>query len=50
MPDFEYIRRELLRDGVNKKLLWTEYVVTCNQNGTEPLMYSQFCYYIQQEE
>ena len=50
MPDFEYIRRELLRNGVNKKLLWTEYVATCNQNGTEPLMYSQFCYYIQQEE
>ena len=25
MPDFEYIRRELLRNGVNKKLLWTEY-------------------------
>ena len=50
MPDFEYIRRELLRNGVNKKLLWTEYVATCRQNGTEPLMYSQFCYYIQQEE
>ena len=50
MPDFEYIRRELLRNGVNKKLLWTEYVATCHQNGTEPLMYSQFCYYIQQEE
>ena len=50
MPDFEYIRRELLRNGVNKKLLWTEYVATCNQNGTEPLMYSQFCYYIQQDE
>ena len=40
MPDFEYIRRELLRNGVNKKLLWTEYVATCRQNGTEPLMYS----------
>ena len=50
MPDFEYIRRELLRNGVNKKLLWTEYVATCRQNGTEPLMYSQFCYHIQQEE
>ena len=24
MPDFEYIRKELLRNGVNKKLLWTE--------------------------
>jgi hypothetical protein len=24
MPDYEYIRKELLRNGVNKKLLWTE--------------------------
>ncbi|RFU94289.1 hypothetical protein DYP60_09955 [Sphaerochaeta halotolerans] len=23
MPDYEYIRKELLRNGVNKKLLWT---------------------------
>ena len=50
MPDFDYIRRELLRNGVNKKLLWTEYLENCRQNGCEPLMYSQFCYYIQQDE
>ena len=50
MPDFDYIRRELLRNGVNKKLLWTEYLETCRQSGGEPLMYSQFCYYIQQDE
>ena len=50
MPDFEYIRRELLRNGVNKKLLWTEYLEECRQNGDDPLMYSQFCYYIQQDE
>lgn len=50
MPDFEYIHKELLRNGVNKKLLWTEYVEMCRQRGTEPLMYSQFCYYIQQDE
>ena len=24
MPDFDYIRKELLRNGVNKKLLWTD--------------------------
>ena len=24
MPDFAYIRKELLRNGVSKKLLWTE--------------------------
>ena len=23
MPDFDYIRKELMRNGVNKKLLWT---------------------------
>ena len=50
MPDFNYIQKELLRNGVNKKLLWTEYLVECRQSGNEPLMYSQFCYHIQQDE
>lgn len=50
MPDFAYIRKELLRNGVNKKLLWTEYMETCRLNGDSPLMYSQFCYHIQQDE
>ncbi len=50
MPDYEYIRKELLRNGVNKKLLWTEYLEDCRLNGDNPLMYSQFCYYIQQDE
>jgi len=50
MPDFNYIQKELLRNGVNKKLLWTEYLVECRQSGEEPLMYSQFCYHIQQDE
>ena len=50
MPDFEYIRKELLKNGVNKKLLWTEYLEECRQCGEEALMYSQFCYYIQQDE
>ena len=39
MPDFDYIHKELLRNGVNKKLLWTEYLEACRQNGGEPLMY-----------
>ena len=26
MPNFDYIRKELLRNGVNKKLLWVEYI------------------------
>lgn len=50
MPNFDYIQKELLRNGVNKKLLWAEYLEECRQSGDEPLMYSQFCYYIQQNE
>ena len=50
MPDYAYIRKELLKNGVSKKLLWSEYIETCRQAGEDPLMYSQFCYYIQQDE
>lgn len=50
MPDFEYIRKELLKNGVSKKLLWVEYCEDCRIAGDSPLMYSQFCYYIQQDE
>lgn len=50
LPDYDYIRKELLRNGVNKKLLWTEYLEECRHNGDDPLMYSQFCYHIQQNE
>ncbi|MBR6370553.1 MAG: IS21 family transposase [Bacteroidaceae bacterium] len=50
MPNYDHIRRELQRKGVNKKLLWVEYCEECRQCGEEPLMYSQFCYYIQQDE
>ena len=50
MPDYEYVRKELLKNGVNKKLLWTEYLEECRLSGDNPLMYSQFCYYIQQDE
>ena len=45
MPNYAHIR-----NGVNKKLLCTEYLEECRLSGDEPLMYSQFCYYIQQEE
>ena len=31
MPDFAYIRKELLRNGVSKKLLWTEYMEECRK-------------------
>src|SRR5574344_1948345 len=50
MPDYAYIHKELLRNGVSKKLLWTEYMEDCRAHGEEPLMYSQFCYHIQQDE
>ena len=50
MPDYNYIRKELLRNGVSKKLLWSEYCEDCHMANEEPLMYSQFCYYIQQNE
>ena len=50
MPGYDYIHKELLRSGVSKKLLWTEYMEDCRANGDEPLMYSQFCYHIQQDE
>lgn len=39
MPDYDYIRKELLRNGVSKKLLWMEYMEDCRANGDEPLMY-----------
>ncbi len=50
LPDYAYIQKELLKHGVSKKLLWTEYMEECRLNDEEPLMYSQFCYYIQQDE
>ena len=50
MPDFEYVHKELMRNGVTKTLLWTEYCEQCRQAGETPLMYSQYCYYIQQDE
>jgi len=50
MPNFAYVHKELLRNGVSKKLLWTEYIEECRLSGEDPLMYSQFCHYIQQDE
>ena len=50
MPDFEHVKNELLRNGVDKKLLWAEYFEECRLQGAKPLMYSQFCHYILQDE
>lgn len=50
LPDLVHTRKELLKNGVSKKLLWTEYLEDCRLNGDEPLMYSQFCHYLLQDE
>ena len=42
MPNFAYVRKELKRNGVSKKLLWIEYCGDCRMNNKTPLMYSQF--------
>lgn len=42
-PDFNYIHKELLRNGVTLKLLWEEYIDICRSSGKPPYMYSQFC-------
>lgn len=49
-PDFEYMRRELQRNGITKKLLWFEYLERYRQTGEKPLMHSHFCYLFQQDE
>lgn len=36
MPDYTYIHKELLRNGVSKKLLWTEFMEDCRANGEAP--------------
>ncbi len=33
MPDFDYVRKELLRNGVNKRILWTEYLEQCRREN-----------------
>jgi hypothetical protein len=36
-PDFKYVDRELLKHGVNIKLLWTEYCGKCRHESKMPL-------------
>ena len=38
MFDFEHVLKELLRNGVNKKLLWAEYLEECRLSKEEPLL------------
>ena len=46
-PDYDYIDKEMMRNGVTLKLLWNEYCMECRQCNSLPLMYSQFCYHYQ---
>ena len=48
MPNYEYISKELARNGVTLKLLWSEYCEECRQSKELPFMYSQFCYHYQE--
>lgn len=38
MPDYDYIHKELLRNGVSKKLLWTEFFLICSSSYSSPLI------------
>lgn len=43
VPDYEWIHRELARNGVTLTLLWGEYCVKVRDSGGIPYMYTQFC-------
>ena len=38
------------KTGDKKSQIWTEYMEDYRSNDDEPLMYSQFCYHIQQDK
>ena len=40
MPDFDYMRKELQKNGVTKKLLWAEYLEECKQSGIVPYTFT----------
>jgi transposase len=44
-PDYAYIDKEMMRNGVTLKLLWKEFCEECHQVQALPLMYSQFCFH-----
>ena len=47
IPDVDYIHKEMLKEGVNLRLLWSEYCTACRLAHEQPLMYSQFCFHYQ---
>lgn len=50
MPDYDYIRKELLCNGAPKSSCGLNTWKICRANGDESLMYSQFCYHIQRDD
>jgi len=49
LPDMDRIMLRLFRDGVSRRVLWTEYIDECSRLNEKPLMYSRFCHYIQEK-
>ena len=52
MPDYEWVHREMQKNGVTLSLLWVEYCEQCHQNGELPYANSnesskqaQYAYY-----
>jgi len=43
VPDYEWVHKELLKDGVTLHSLWEEYCDQCREAKKPPYMYSQFC-------
>ena len=41
-PDYQYIHKELAKDGVTLSLLWSEYCEACRTEGSIPYMATQF--------
>ena len=42
MPDYEWVHREMQKNGVTLSLLWVEYCEQCHQNGELPYKSTQF--------
>ena len=51
MPDYEWVHREMQKNGVTLSLLWMEYCEQCHQNGELPYKSTQFNkYYAELED
>lgn len=42
MPDYDYVHKELQKNGVTLNLLWLEYCESCKGNGELPYQLTQF--------